>query len=208
MKKKYCLCLIAALALSLTSCGGNGRSSQEDTVTVDSVTNAQNETEFISDEFSTPDLAFADVRGHVARVYFTNDENENQNIFKFDSEGKIESHDYYDFKRLKRDDKGQIVEWGYEEYFVEWEDGRPLKFTIRESDGGESTASYEYNSKGQLIKTTTLYDFPGDEPSTEIVEYSYSDTYIDKHGNWISRNAKKLNPESSWKEHRVIEYQE
>lgn len=127
-------------------------------------------------------------------------------VFTFDSEGKVVSHDSYDFNRLKRDENGQIVSWGYDEYAVEWKNGKPYKFTIRESDGGISAETYEYNSKGQLVKQTTLYDYPGDEPSTDVVEYSYSDKEIDEHGNWLNRTARRDNPASSWKEHRVIVY--
>lgn len=160
-------------------------------------------------ELVTPDLTLADVKGPVATVYITDADGNRYDTYQFDAEGNIVKHAFTsdDFKRVKRDDQGQITGWGYDEYTVEWKDGKPVKFGTRESDGGTSTSTYEYNAEGQRVKSTTLNDFPGDEPFTVILEYSYSPTDVDEHGNWTKRTVKSSDPATTFTEKRVITYQ-
>lgn len=203
---------IASVCL-MASCSGNSKAGSGNKDAADSAMHTAATTEpsaekpSADEEFVTPDLALADVKGHVKCVYFTNEANEHQNIFEFNDEGRIEHHDYYEFNRLKRDDKGQITGWGYDEYSIEWKDGKPVKFVTRESDGGTSTATYEYNDSGRLVKTTTINDFPGDDgPSTTVTQYTYDNSDIDGHGNWTKRTAGMQSPKSTWTEQRVIIY--
>lgn len=180
------------------SCSGNSSNQASDSAAPDKADLSATEETVQSDLLVTSDLAYAELKGKVKSVQ---NENSDDKI-EFDENGTIKSG----LPRLKRDEDGRVSSWGYDEYFVTWENGLPKTFTIRESDGGESCTTYIYDTDRRLVKASIACEYPGSDPFTEERTYTYTSDSFDSCGNWVKRNVVSNQPGVSFEETRHIEY--
>ena len=192
MKKSFFI--ITAAAIIFSACSGNSKS--ESNASEQEVAEAPE-----VQEFTTPDLTLLEVKGHVKSVQKEGYDDKTT----FNAEGLIEATGNY--ARLKRDSDGRISSWGYDEYFVTWENNLPKTFKTRESDGSVSIDTYTYDESGLLVKSETNAEYPGDESWHGVYTYTYSPEDFDAHGNWLKRQAKSVDGKN-YTEARVIEYYE
>ena len=150
----------------------------------------------------TPDLTYFQVKGNVRSIKTKGVED----MVTFDKEGQLKASG--EFSHLKRDSEGHISSWGYDEYFVTWENSKPKTHQIRESDGGESITTYYYNKKGQLSKAEQHSEYPGEDAWDEIRNYSYNSNSFDSCGNWVKRTVTSNRHPDSFIEERTITYYE
>lgn len=150
----------------------------------------------------TPDLTYFQVKGNVRSIKTKGIEG----IVVFDKEGQLKASG--GFSRLKRDSEGHISSWGYDEFFVTWENSKPKTYKIRESDGGESITTYYYNERGQLSKAERHGEYPGEDAWDEIRNYSYNSQSFDSCGNWVKRTVTSNQHPDSFIEERTITYYE
>lgn len=197
---KFCKLLTGILSTAvLCACSANESKADKDSnaetsLTSDSVATTQIEETGPVAVLNTPDLAFAEVCGNVKSVKMNN------TTLQFDEEGNLTSG----LQRLKRDKEGRISKWGYDEYFVTWENDRPKTYKVRESDGGTMTHTYFYDKDGCITKEIIYYDLPGDEQFEETVTYTYDKDSFDDRGNWITRTCNYKT--GSEKQKRTITY--
>ncbi len=186
MKKSLITSAIAAIAITVTSCGGNSSPTASAT---DSTATATDSVAAIA-QLTTPDLTFAEVKGNVKTVANTDPQYGESHIFEFDAEGNLIKCSTYENAKYKRDSEGQIIAIDVydEEFAYIWENARPSVNTINEPDGTTLTYQFEYDSNGALIKTTGTSDGP-DGVSTWTETYTYGPDSFDDHGNWISRTV-------------------
>lgn len=190
--------LLATIALTFSACGGNSGTSSSDNINADTTATEQITT---PEAFTTPDLAFYDVTGHVKSINYPNTET----TVEFDADGKVLRHTYYDLTRLTRDNDGRMIKWGYDEYEIVWDGNRPASFTTRESDGTTITETFSYDDNGRVLKSVTEYDSP-DINTKMNYTYTYNENDFDDHGNWISRSVTNSDANQTDTETRKIIY--
>lgn len=188
-----------ASCTSKTSSNDTDCEAKADTVTITEVKEVQASHLNL---LETPDLTYFQVKGNVRSIKTKGVED----MVTFDKEGQLKASG--EFSRLKRDPKGYISSWGYDEYFVTWENSKPKTYKIRESDGGESITTYYYNEKGQLSKAEQHSEYPGEDVWNEIRNYSYNPKSFDSHGNWVKRTVTSNQHPNSYIEERTITYYE
>lgn len=144
--------------------------------------------------FVTPDLAIADVKGHVKSVK-TED-----GIFKFTKDGILTdcpSGVSSEFEmNISRDDDGFITEicygtLGCDQYEFDKNNTRLSKITYEYMDCSE-TITFIYNDQGVVIKEDVKVVSYGnnvmeDEPETTYKSHIISIVEMDTHGNWVKR---------------------
>ena len=165
--------------------------------------------------YSTPDLSFFEVHGHVKTLKIVNN---GTVTFSFSNDGTlltINGHDaftvpntevYYDYVTYVKKGNKIVADQGWEcgtEYT--W-DGDHVSF---ENGGAESMnwkTVYAYDANGRLERTTTYESEEGsDEPETKTVS-TFSYLKDDMYGNWVERIRKNKNGQTTIK--RVITYYE
>lgn len=189
---------VLLMGVGCWSCSGNSSNQVNDTTATDKSAMPATEETVQSALLVTSDLTYAELNGKVKSVL-----NKNSDVkIEFDENGTIKSG----LPRLKRDEEGRVSSWGYDEYFVTWENGLPKTFTIRESDGGESCTTYIYDNDRRLVKASIACEYPGSDPFTEERTYTYTSDSFDSCGNWVKRSVVSNQPGVSFEETRHIEY--
>lgn len=179
-------CAVAIMLTTGAACSGKQSGTNSDSATTDT---AQVETkEVLKESFSTPDLTFAEVTGHVKKITNTFD-NKEYVLFEFDDDGFYKSGSCLEHvRKLKRDEENRIIGGDNGYYVVTWENGRVKQTITNESDGTLLTDTFYYDEKGNLTKMESLSDGPDGEYSYTLT-YSYDPDSFDEHGNWVSRNV-------------------
>lgn len=145
--------------------------------------------------FTSPDLAFFDLHGHVKTMYYSKDY-----VFEFSEDGTfvkeagkdpfrtgmIESFD--DAEEYKRNKDGYICQSNGWEWYTEykWADGRVA--SEKGSDEGFCWEyTYHYDDSGRLSSLTGK-EWEFDEPKKSV---NYTITYkeFDEMGNWTKRHS-------------------
>lgn len=200
MKKQ--ILFLGTVALMLTSCGGSGKSAANEAGSVAADTVAEASAVSAADELITPDLIYAQVKGPVRSV----STNDFADKIEFNENGmivKIENYSDFSPRTAKRDADGRLISWSYETASLTWENGLPKTFIVSENEVN-NTYTYTYDADGRLVKEEILYEFAGEEPSTETVTYTYGADSFDSHGNWIKRTTSRNGETTELK--RTIEY--
>ncbi len=206
MKKINFILTIATIALTACSNGTkNGTESISDSVTPseDSVMVETTATE----TFTTPDLTFAEVKGHVKKITELFD-NKEYTLFEFDEKGTYKSGSRLEIvKNIKRDKDNYIIGGDNGYFIVKWEDGKVKQTIFNESDGTLLTDTFSYNEDGNLIKTVSSSEGPDGDYTTTLT-YSYDSNSFDENGNWVTRTVhssdKSIKP---YQEKRKIYYE-
>lgn len=169
-------------------------------------------TEFVAervtpDDFTSPDLAFFQLKGHVHFLYAY------PSVYEFDREGrllKVDGEDPYDEVRREFDDEtdyfnevtkltsenGIIVEERAMEWYndVKWKDG----LVVEKSGQGEGMIFrhiFVYNDQGELTWSKEKMWNDGDDEDSEdttIEEYTYRILKRDNRGNWTLRMCNEM----------------
>ena len=152
--------------------------------------------------FSTPDLAFFSLKGHVKSVTYSDNDIlpfyyatlQKNPTFNFSEDGTLENLPRGAYRSNGRI-AGQNITWG-----EEWEQG---KFKFSWANGHVSSSSsqfyeaasdngYKYDSAGNLI--ASYYEGGGEGMIfKESATYNYTD--FDDNGNWITCKATKISSE-------------
>lgn len=178
--------LIAVAAFTMTACAGTGKESKNDS------TSAKTDTiiaEDVSVEvFNTPDLTFAEVKGHVQKITELFD-NQEYTLYEFDENGTYRTGNRLEHVRnISRDEQGRII-GGDNGYFkVEWENGNVRQSVINESDGTLLTDIFTHDEDGNLINKVSKSEGPDGDYVTTFT-YSYDSDSFDEQGNWIKRKV-------------------
>lgn len=185
------LVILCSVAL-VTSCGNKAEAPTEFVEVEDTAVVEQNETSRLQeaerarltaleewDNFSTPDLAFYDVKGHVKKV------SDGNNSISFTIDGKVIG------KNVKHDSRGHInaIEEYYEHLGYSIEDtyitnnkGQIVRHKCdAEPDGFACDVTYSYNEEGYMVKESGWNDGLGSFTN----KYAYKK--FDSHGNWTKR---------------------
>lgn len=163
--------------------------------------------------FTTPDLAFFELKGHVKEVVYTKANDRmtlESTTYTFDKNGRM-----IDGNGYSRGSNGRICRQGeysevvsryvYTEYVCDSK-GRVVKASCDDPhDGYAFNETYLYNSSGLLIKKTGSDDCGGDYTST----FSYQK--YDNVGNWTCRTYKDVfvdyeDLDETYTERRIITY--
>lgn len=190
-----------------SSCSGNSENKKEsssDSLSTESEDVKSDET--ITEIFITPDLAFAEVKGHVKKITETF-ENQEYVLYEFDDNGFYRAGSRLEHVRnLSRDAENHIIGGDNGYYQVTWEDGKVKQTVINESDGTLLTDTFYYDDNGNLIMRECSSDGPDGDYSYTL-RYSYGSDSFDNQGNWVSREVKSTDKDNpNYKEKRKIYY--
>jgi hypothetical protein len=199
MKRIQIYLFSIAVAGLFCGCGqtGDGQGTATDTIVQDTIIVAEQLEPEPEPEppFTSPDLKFKRLRGHVKRVEETtkwkwySEGGTNHSIYRFSEKGRL-IKDKTD--RIKRNKVGQIVET------IEVDDdGLNVIFTYKYNKEGYiceekmnwdcedfSNTIYKLDSRGWIISLSCRdYDFENITYGRYTENYAYSD--IDEHGNWL-----------------------
>ena len=189
-------------------------------------------TESNAEIFTSPDLAFNQLRGEVSKVEWLNSGDiMNPIAFYYDEEGNmypVQSNDRPS-NSFYRNDKGQITQESAPDneftYMYEWSDNHIIQkydeVYAGELDRNSYAIHYHYVENGVLEKTTRNH-LSGEGGEMKNIQTVYTDYQFDDMGNWVSRNSTTTyeirdweddGDENAWqkrteqnKEYRVIKY--
>lgn len=153
------------------------------------------------DSFTTPDLSFFELKGHVRTVQFEYD----SETLEFTPEGILESKGgeypyfekghYYGFSRGEKELNDYFVSYhditSIENY--QWLDGHVIHAAMQ-GEGACMETGYTYDENGDLKSSKSERMEP---TSTCVSTNTYIITKRDEHGNWIEREViyEQLTPE-------------
>lgn len=145
--------------------------------------------------FTTPDLAFNELHGHVAKCEWGSEsEWYYPTVHSYSNEGILKNSKGEYTHTYDRNKEGLII--ADEEDFVKttykWSDNRisskQLEYCEGETAYGNGATHYFYNSDGVLTHTTTDGG-EGENGKMRNMKTVYSDYQFDEMGNWISRKS-------------------
>lgn len=200
--KRLLILSFAALLLgySTSSCS----SSSSDKAKNDSIAAAQLEAARLDSirqdsierrNFTTPDLAFKELHGHVEKCEWGTENNlYYPTVYTYSIEGNLVKSNDEDTRKYNRDRNGQIVEEvdGYYELSFGWSDYKVSKEQLVMCEGetayGGGDIHYFYDNNG-LLSYTTTDGGEGENGTMRNMKTVYSDYEFDDMGNWISRKS-------------------
>jgi len=207
------LFILAFFAFALVACNAGKAESVKETLS-----DSTNVEETVGgDEFTSPDLTFFRLQGHVHTL------KDGDTEFEFDKKGKFVKVDGLDpFQEPSRkilddgsttdiigyvrNDKGYITEANTIESTTEyiWDGGK----VVREEHAGEGMIGetiYTHNEDGTIASVSEKWSMEGEEESNaDTWTITYSNYKKDNHGNWISRDV--TTTEGTDTETRTITY--
>ena len=231
--KRWMMIVLPIIIIALVAGGGfyffNEKKKSEaaalaEQIRQDSILAAQKEAERLEQlrqdsiawvNFTTPDLSFFELHGHVKSVEGDINEvrshpNDRIKNICFDENGKliIESSGSFNSKycgkigwKISRDKEDRIISISYNSYEglngypyskkFKWEDNKIVKIDIY-AFYGNTHIKYEYGSNGILEKE--IWDLREEEQTEEFIDFinkKITDYQFDKYGNWISRKVDK-----------------
>lgn len=200
-------------------CNANGEESVESRIIYyeGNEDNGDEDTEATNDDgmdldFTSNDLAFFELHGHVKN--FKMKYKEHERTFNFNEDGTIISvdnialgedvpYEEWDFPRINKENdlicSISTID-GLNEF--SWRDGRPFKEEAYGEGPFHTISTFEFDNQGRKIKENVENEF---EEETENFTISYTYTEEDDHGNWTKR-VKTWNSGDSYQETRTITY--
>lgn len=174
--------------------------------------------------FTTPDLAFNELHGHVEKCEWSSESRMYYpSVFSYNYEGVLADNQGEYGHQYTRNKDGQIIvdKQGYNKFSYRWSDNKIKRSELEECEGetayGGGATHYFYDADGLLAYTTTD-DGEGEDGKMRNMKTVYSDYQFDEMGNWISRaSTTTYQTDESWdgswqnhtdtdKEVRVITY--
>lgn len=207
--RTFCLSVITLGAILSSACSGGGAtgSAQDSATMTTQPDSCAIENPAHEEEFTAPDLTFAEVKGHVKKITEKFDGKEYL-LFEFDQNGVYQKGSRLEFvKKLERDNDGRIV-GGDNGYFkVTWADGKVEQTVTNESDGTLLTDTFKYDAEGNLVERESRSEGPDGDYSWTLT-YNYGNNSFDSHGNWVSRSVHSTDKAvGDYRETRTIQYQ-
>ena len=174
--------------LAVVGCSGGSGAKSADGVADAAAADTVAAVETPKEVFTSPDLTFADVKGHVKKITDTYDGKE-YSVYEFDSTGVFTVRQPLEaVQKLSRDAEGRITGGDNGYYTVTWRDGKVTETVYNESDGTLLSDSYKYDADGNLAETVSKSEGPDGDYSWTLT-YTYGPDAFDDHGNWIKRNV-------------------
>jgi len=153
--------------------------------------------------FTTPDLVFMELHGHVAQCYWKSEARNSKRYtgtFDFSEDGSLTS------RGVSRNKAGQIKTMKHytvydsisRAYSYTWTNGRPSKLYYRlyindygYRDNTSGTITFHYDNDGLLAKLTETQNSIEADSNYAIrnIQTVYSDYEFDKLGNWTKRKV-------------------
>lgn len=203
MKKLPLIAFLAIISAGYVASGCS--SSSKGKVQTDSTTSVDSEAARLDSlrqdsiarrNFTTPDLAFNELHGHVAKCEWGSEsEWYYPTVHSYSNEGVLENSKVGENSlKSTRNKDGQIIamEDDGAKFVYEWSDNRisseQLEYCEGETAYGNGATHYFYNSDGVLTHTTTDGG-EGENGKMRNMKTVYSDYQFDEMGNWISRKS-------------------
>lgn len=202
MKKLPLIAFLAIISAGYVASGcssSKGKAQNDSTTSVDSEAarlDSLRQDSIARRNFTTPDLAFNDLHGHVAKCE-SGSESElyYPAVYSYNTDGVLENSKVGENSlKSTRNKDGQIIamEGDGAKFVYKWSDDRisskQLEYCEGETAYGNGATHYFYNSDGVLTHTTTDGG-EGENGKMRNMKTVYSDYQFDEMGNWISRKS-------------------
>lgn len=208
MNLKQLILGAASFTLAIcSSCSGNSENKNGSSSDSTSIKSEQVQSDnTVMELFITPDLAFAEVKGHVKKITETFN-NQEYILYEFDDNGFFKSGSRLEHvNNITRDAENHIIGGDNGYYQVTWKDGKVKQTVINESDGTLLTDTFSYDETGNLVKKECSSEGPDGDYSYTLT-YSYGPDSFDEQGNWVSREVKSTDKDNpNYQETRKIYY--